>query len=546
MSKKPENEDKMLNLTYQMKQNNEDLKSFLEDLDSWEAEMKQIDSKLKDKKQIEEQKLPPVRNSLEKKKLKKKVKKKKDDSQSKPKRISSYDYRSWDKFDVDKACESVDGDQPASSEGEYETDEEWENERKKQAAVLEKDKGNEYFKKGDYGNAIECYTKGADLDPTNPLLPANRAMALLKQEKYGAAELDCSVALTLDPLYTKAYLRRGSARLGLKKYSEAKADFERVLQLEPQNKKATSDLALIEKEISKANLVSRSDSSVNQSLGVVKAISKHPSQRSQKPLRRLDIEEVGLEEADIKSAVARTEATQSKMKRDIMEREGGDFQRFTANSPADIAALCARNTTVTECLPNGDTQHGDLTDSVHKCDTNRTLDQGSDSERFKPCQAEASLGSVKLVNTDKNENHACSQSGKGVSTSSVSPRETPVPVNSVQFQADYRRLKSDKQAFYMYFKKIPPCDYPKLFGQFLDADVLQTILGIIRDCYIPAGDECMECLQSLTTVKRFSMVVMFMSKKEKQVLLEIFTHLRQSGKSTDTDIDSLTAKYEVR
>ena len=42
--------------------------------------------------------LPPVRNSLEKKK-KKKVKKK-DAESRKPKRISSYDYRSWDRFDV--------------------------------------------------------------------------------------------------------------------------------------------------------------------------------------------------------------------------------------------------------------------------------------------------------------------------------------------------------------------------------------------------------------------------------------------------------------
>jgi hypothetical protein len=41
-----------------------------------------------------------VRNSLDKKKMKKKVKKRNDGSDSKPKRISSYDYRSWDKFDV--------------------------------------------------------------------------------------------------------------------------------------------------------------------------------------------------------------------------------------------------------------------------------------------------------------------------------------------------------------------------------------------------------------------------------------------------------------
>ena len=46
------------------------------------------------------QKLPPVRNSLDKKK-KKKVKKKSDkEPATKPKKIRGYDYRSWDKFDV--------------------------------------------------------------------------------------------------------------------------------------------------------------------------------------------------------------------------------------------------------------------------------------------------------------------------------------------------------------------------------------------------------------------------------------------------------------
>ena len=59
--------------------------------------------------------------------------------------------------------------------------------------------------------------------------------------------MDCTVALSLDPLYTKAYLRRGTARMGLHKYTAAKEDYERVLSLEPQNKKAKSDLEIIEK-----------------------------------------------------------------------------------------------------------------------------------------------------------------------------------------------------------------------------------------------------------------------------------------------------------
>ncbi|XP_045165225.2 RNA polymerase II-associated protein 3-like [Mercenaria mercenaria] len=543
MAEVSQHENKMLNLQLQMKQNNEDLKNFLSDLDNWEEEMKQIDSKMKEKKQTEKTELPPVRNSLEKKKLKKKVKKRKDGTDAKPKRISSYDYRSWDKFDVDKACES----DKSSSDAEYETDEEWESERKKQAAVLEKDKGNEYFKKGDYASAIECYTKGADLDPTNPLLPANRAMALLKQDKFGAAELDCSVALSLDPLYTKAYLRRASARLGMKKFMEAKADFEKVLQLEPQNKKAKSDLELIEKELAKEKLVSHSDTAVNPAAGIVKAISKPASERSKKPLRRINIEEVGVEEIDIRSAVARVEATQSQTKRDIVEKEEDRFQQFTVNSPADIAALSVRNTGKNNDLPNGVNAE---TDQVNDTTTSVCDKTNNNKQTAVPNSKEKNV-SVNKINKSKNgagDNKKSSVADTYASEtgSRVSPRDNPVPVNSVQFQADYRRLKVDKHAFYQYFKKIAPSDYSKLFGQFLDADVLQTILLVIKDCYIPNGDDCLECLQNLASVRRFSMVVMFMSKKDKQVLTDIFTHLRDGGRHAEADISSLAMKYDMR
>lgn len=51
------------------------------------------------------QELPPVRNSLNKKKKKKKIAAKLEDNNSedtKASRISGYDYRAWDKFDVVK------------------------------------------------------------------------------------------------------------------------------------------------------------------------------------------------------------------------------------------------------------------------------------------------------------------------------------------------------------------------------------------------------------------------------------------------------------
>ena len=104
------------------------------------------------------------------------------------------------------------------------------------------------------------------LDPSNCVLPANRAMALLKKSQYGAAEADCTLALSIDPTYVKvcamhiaihdhflgghllfspllpsivfnprrsfvsrkALQRRASARTGLGKLAQAVTDYDEV------------------------------------------------------------------------------------------------------------------------------------------------------------------------------------------------------------------------------------------------------------------------------------------------------------------------------
>jgi len=44
--------------------------------------------------------------------------------------------------------------------------------------------GNRCFKEGRYDEAVECYTQAIGRDSNNAVLYANRAMALLKQEKW--------------------------------------------------------------------------------------------------------------------------------------------------------------------------------------------------------------------------------------------------------------------------------------------------------------------------------------------------------------------------
>lgn len=70
-----------------------------------------------------------------------------------------------------------------------------------------KDAGNAAFKRGQHREAVDCYTRSLELQPSC-LAFANRAMARLKLGQAAEAEADCSEALGLDAMYVKAYQRR--------------------------------------------------------------------------------------------------------------------------------------------------------------------------------------------------------------------------------------------------------------------------------------------------------------------------------------------------
>lgn len=103
--------------------------------------------------------------------------------------------------------------------------------------------------------AINCYTQAIQLNPSCAVYPANRAMCLIKQEKYGAAEVDCTLAIGLDAKYSKAYHRRATARVKLGKLEEAKKDYEELLKLEPNSQLVKIELQKLEQQVESRNLV---------------------------------------------------------------------------------------------------------------------------------------------------------------------------------------------------------------------------------------------------------------------------------------------------
>ncbi|KAL3977458.1 cell adhesion molecule-related/down-regulated by oncogenes [Sarotherodon galilaeus] len=247
--------NKAAELQLQMRQNVEELHSFVRELENWEADIKRKDEELRTGVVQEVQKkLPPVRNKdyRAKKREKKKNKKEeevtgdgdtKTEEAKQASRIKSFDYQSWDKFDVEKVLEEMDKEEDCPAESNESDSEEAAVDPEK--ALAEKEKGNKFFKDGKYDDAIECYTRGMAADPYNPVLPTNRATSFFRLKKYAVAESDCNLAIALDSKYFKAYARRGAARFALKKYEPALEDYEMVLKLEPDNLEAQNEIKKI-------------------------------------------------------------------------------------------------------------------------------------------------------------------------------------------------------------------------------------------------------------------------------------------------------------
>ena len=279
-----EYERKLIDMQYQMRENNSFLDDYLKDLDSWTNDMKKKENTLEKAEETTittSKDLPPIRNFVEPPKPKKKIKKKTMNSKNSS-AIRSYDYRSWDKFDVDAECVRLDEESPENQDGDDEMDDEqWQEEVLKQKGEHYKKWGNHHFEKKSYAEAIECYTKAIECNPTVAVYFANRAQCQLIEQRYGACEADCSLAIQLDGNYLKAYYRRALARVQLEKFEKARQDLEHILSRDPNNKDAKVQLD----ELNRKDEIKR--------LGRVYPLKDKPlEQRSKKPLKRIEIQEI--------------------------------------------------------------------------------------------------------------------------------------------------------------------------------------------------------------------------------------------------------------
>uniref|UniRef100_A0A3Q3A3H3 Sperm associated antigen 1a n=1 Tax=Kryptolebias marmoratus TaxID=37003 RepID=A0A3Q3A3H3_KRYMA len=119
-------------------------------------------------------------------------------------------------------------------------------ERRKEAHfTLLKQEGNSLVRKGLSQEALEKYSECLRIKPDECSVYTNRAICLLKLNRFEEAKQDCDSALQLDPSNKKAFYRRALAFKGLKDYLSASSDLQEVLQLDPKVREAEQELEVV-------------------------------------------------------------------------------------------------------------------------------------------------------------------------------------------------------------------------------------------------------------------------------------------------------------
>lgn len=579
-----------------MRQNAEDLQSFMKELDHWEEEIKKKDQQLRSGNTSETPKtLPPVRNK-DYKKTKKRVKRQtngdsglKDQTQ----RIKSYDYQAWDKFDVEKTLESMDTEESPVQSNESDTEG---IQVDRDLALTEKEKGNQFFKDGQYDSAIECYTRAMDADPYNPVLPTNRAACFFRLKKYSVAESDCRLAIALDSKYVKAYVRRAAARVALKKHQEAHEDYEMVLKLDPENSEARNEIQKLQQVLDSSGQTAET----SESVGAAPAVDPLQQQRLQEQHRKqeavvqkdrgnayfkegkyeaavecyskgmeadgtnallpanramayLKLHRYGEAEQDCSAAIA-LDATYTKAfaRRATARAALGrireakeDFEQVLKLEPGNKQAMNEIEKLTAEMTTSGRLEN-----------TRRTVQPVNKPEHLRSTKPLRRMDiqeispSVTLHRSVTSSPHHKIQKMEEISDtqsrpSSAAPESIPPPpTNSFQLEADLRKTSCHPQSTYRYLKQISPDAYPKIFQNSLEPDVLNLMLQTFHSFYIQHEDASLllAVLRSLASVRRFDMAVMFMSSAEKKILQDLFDWILSAGLG-DSSVQDLQKKY---
>eukprot|EP01133_Synstelium_polycarpum_P007409 gene7409-8664_t len=99
----------------------------------------------------------------------------------------------------------------------------------------EKNRGNQYYVKDQFKEAIECYSNAMQIDKPTHILFTNRSIAYFRLGQFKESLSDANDAIALQPDWIKAYLRKGDALDSLGLINESIEAYKSGLKLDPKH-----------------------------------------------------------------------------------------------------------------------------------------------------------------------------------------------------------------------------------------------------------------------------------------------------------------------
>lgn len=524
--------DKSFLLQKQVKDNSEDLQSEFLDLSNWEAQMKRKDQELRS--QNVDQVLPPIRNK-KKKTTQKPTTSKAEKCSTNKKKIKSSDYSSWDKFDVEKACEELDETDSVEESEEELTKEELTS--KYDTAMEHKEKGNIFVQQKEWDKAIGCYSEAIKIFPFSAVFYANRALCHLKQDNLHSAEADCSSAIQLDSTYVKAYHRRATARMELKQYKEAKEDLKAILKLESSNKEAQIMLAEVDKKLKAAKPIILTEEVETKEIPIEKKIgmkicdsndkiNKKKNKKINKKVNNKEIEK-DIENKEIEKNIE-NKTTKNKNKYMPIPNWLPEKDNVAIVEPIKKPPHLQSK----KQMKRIEVQDAEF--EIIKCKKeNNQVSNAKDIQQIK----QSNIVDNKIIDEKNTLNQSCKIEEVEIDIPSV-------PKTAVQFLMDWRRNKSSKY-HYQYLKQLPLNSLPNIFQDSMESDIFSEILNTLKVEFIPRKEQVYHYIKDLTKVKRFRALIMFISNAEKQDVKVLLEYCKNIENKPPEEVEELYKIYEI-
>ncbi|XP_018790490.1 PREDICTED: RNA polymerase II-associated protein 3 isoform X2 [Bactrocera latifrons] len=370
------------------------------------------------------------------------------------------------------------------------------NEEKRKQANEIKDKGNKYVKLGEYEKAINEYTNAIDIFPEDPIYFCNRALCYLKLERYNECIEDCEHAIEIDSLSVKAYYRRMQANECLGNDMDALKDCTNVLMIEPKNGEANKSLERINERLRK-NVKSAKGpnfSAPRADMIDILPIDKPPYKRSNKPLRRVPIADV-IGPKDTKNC----ENTNLKISDEDIDK------LFNSNCGPFVEVKKSNNAAV------------DKTPGKPAAVSSKVTNKFNENQNTKDDQKKSVI----------EVNKSSATAGRDVQLLSGNRSLPPPPTSTAQFYSNWKELTPALK--YKYLKSINVRQLRKVLGAGFDSDTLTDLLHTLRDFYLAQQDAATaSTLLEISKNNQVGILSLLMSADERKIITDIVSTFKES------------------